>query len=79
MLFDGPRMRPCFTFRDVCGAQGLSQENGLGLGASVLHSGTPAVLKVNVLRRVCYRHGSRLTGALWGRHSQVGSLPCAGG
>ena len=77
MLFVGPRMRVCFAFRDACGAQGLSPESGLGLGASVLHSGTPAVLKVNVLRRVCYASGSRLIGALWGRHSQVGSLPCA--
>ena len=58
MLFEGPRMRACFTFRDACGAQGLSPENGLGLGASVLHSGTPAVLKVNVLRRVCCPSGS---------------------
>ena len=70
-------MRACFTFRDACGAQGLSPESGLGLGASVLHSGTPAVLKVNVLQRVCYPNGSRLTVDLCGRHSQVGSLPCA--
>ena len=44
----------------------------------VIQAGPPAVHKVNVLRRVCYPSGSRLTGALWGRHSQVGSLPCAG-
>ena len=44
----------------------------------VVRAGPPAVLKVNVFRRVCYPSGSRLIGALWGRHSQVGSLPCAG-
>ena len=53
MLFVGPRMRVCFAFRDACGAQELSPESGLGLGASVLHSGTPAVLKVNVRKAVC--------------------------
>ena len=77
MLFEGPRMRACFTFRDACGAQGLSPESGLGLGASVLHPATPAVLKVNVLQRVCYPNGFRLTVDLCGRHSHVGSLPCA--
>ena len=77
MLFEGPRMRACFTFREACGAQGPSPENGLGLGASVFHSGTPAVLKVNVLQLVCYTNGYRLTVDLCGRHSQVGSLPCA--
>ena len=53
MLFEGPRMRACFAFRDACGAQGPGPEYGLGVGASVLHSGTPAVLKVNVRRAVC--------------------------
>ena len=77
MLFVGPRMRVCFAFRDACGAQELSPESGLGLGASVLHSGTPAVLKVNVLQRVCYPDGFRLICDLCGKHSQVGSLPCA--
>ena len=43
----------------------------------VVRAGPPAVLKVGVLRRVCYPRGSRLIGSLWGRHSQVGGLPWA--
>ena len=43
----------------------------------VVRAGPPAVLKVSALRRVYYPSGSRLIDALWGRHSQVGSLPCA--
>ena len=58
MLFEGPRMRALYTFRETCGAQGPSPENGLGLGASVWNSGTPAMLKDNVLRRVCCPSGS---------------------